>query len=487
MLTWRRWYDVRAIESADRAMNLFYLLSVVSSRFLNVLTVIILSYLLSAKSFGQYSLVTTNAMLINLIFTSWVSGSMWRDASRASDEEYKHYVAAAIKYAALMGTICLCIAPILFSSLGRDEKYFSVTFALAPLIMITDLILVALNSRHEARIYSLLSFLRGAFSLGVAAMLIEVGWGLWGALAGQVLGIVFALVLLRDVRKMFVDFPAAPLVWTEIWGKFKFGIVSAMALNFYMVANALCRNYIAYKLGEAQAGYYSLAVDMFFAPVALFAISLSLSNIPTLYRVDGTSGNDPKAQKSSEFIMANLAVALPYAIGGGLLAPRLAQMMLSHDMAAAVSEIAGYGAVQGACFAILGALSTLALTAEKTKLSLIFSLFIITTTFLAMALAGSFATLESYSAAVTLSLVLTSLGSLVLVKPLFGVALPARELAKIGGAAAIMLGALVLMMRLGHGLIITLGGIILGGTLYLTVAVLCRSRAVGGILRMRFI
>jgi O-antigen/teichoic acid export membrane protein len=467
-------------------MNIFYLISVISSRFINVASVIILSYLLTPKTFGQYSLVTTNAMLINLIFTSWISGSIWRDVSKSDSENYKLHVDVAIKYAGLMGAGCLLIVPILFATLSIDDRYLAVTLALAPLIMLIDLILVVLNARHAARLYSILSVLRSLLSLGIAIMLIALGFGLWGALIGQLLGIVIALLLLRDIRKMFVGFHAAPLVWPQIWVKFKFGIISATALNFYMLANALCRNIVALQMGEAQAGYFSLAADMLFAPIALFAISLSLSNIPTLYSAQGDN-IAAQNQQSSAFIMATLAVALPYALGGGLVAPQLAQLILDGPTAAAVSEIAGYGAVQGACFAFLSALATLALTREKTKLALRFSLFVIAAVAVAMAVASRFSTLSSYALAVTCALVLTSIGSMVLIRPLFGLTLPSSELIKIGGATIIMFGSMLFTARFGNGTATMVAAIVLGGAVYIAISLIFRSKVIARILHLRHI
>ena len=129
----------------------------------------------------------------------------------------------------------------------------------------------------------------------------------------------------------------------------------------------------------------------------------------------------------------------------------------------------------------------MALTAEKTKLALIFSLFVIVAALLGMVLASPFAALKAYSASVTMALVITSIGSIALIRPLFGVTLPVRELVKIGGAAAIMLGAMVLVTRFWQGTVMTIGGIIVGGSAYLGVSLLLRSRAVGDILRLRHI
>lgn len=464
-------------------MNFFYLLSVVSSRFLNLGLVVILSYMLNADNFGQFSLFATNSLLIHLVFTSWITSSLWRDVSKSSPGDDHHFVETALKYAMIAGVAYLPVAALVSFLFADKAGVIAVTLAQALLILLMELALIVLNGRGAARRYGLLSFLRGAFGIAIAVGLIAAGFGLWGAIAGQMLAIVLALSVFGSVRAMGKGAWRAPVVWDDVSAKVRFGLISTGALNLYMLANALGRNFVARQLGPAQAGYFSLSADLFFAPIALFVTSLSLSSIPSLY----SSHNDPRAardQSAVDFVMANIALALPYALGGALLAPYLAVALLSHGTGAAVSAIAGQGAIQGACFGFLSALTTLALTQERTTLAFALSLAVIGAVVLAMVGMSSVNTLAGYSSAVTWVLVATSLACIAGFRRMFGVALPAGELAKISAAALAMAGVVALLTRHSSSLLFVAIAVVGGGGLYLALSHLLRCQAIGQLMRL---
>jgi O-antigen/teichoic acid export membrane protein len=465
-------------------MNIFYLFSVISSRFVNLLTVVVLSYFLSAKAFGQYSLVTTNALFLHLIFTSWITNSIWRDVSKSGVGNETKFVAAAIRYTWVAGCAYAIFLAIAFFALRKADQYILAILILAPLILAIELTLVILNSQKRAREYSLLSFLRGIICLALSLGFIAIGWGLAGALAGQLLGTFISLILFRPVRNMFGREHAAPMLWSEIDEKIRFGVVSTIALNIYMLANALVRNFIALKLGESEAGYFSLASDMFFAPIALFATSLSLSSIPVLYQTAGTT-SEAKTQHASDFLMINLALALPYACGGAILGPQLARLILHESTATSVSTLAGYGAIQGAGFAFLTAVTTLALTSGRLRIALGLSLSIIGSILVSLFLAGAFGTLENYAIAVTIVVVLMSIASMIFVQNLLKVALPKLEILKIVISSFAMLAFLLISFQTQMGILRLVLTISAGCTIYLILTLTLKTRSIGALLQLQ--
>jgi O-antigen/teichoic acid export membrane protein len=465
-------------------MNIFYLFSVISSRFVNLLTVVVLSYFLSAKAFGQYSLVTTNALFLHLIFTSWISSSIWRDVSNSGVGDGTKFVAAAVRYSLVAGAVYTVVLGVALFILRETDRYILMALVLAPLTLAIELSLVVLNSQKKAREYSFLSFLRGILCLMLSLGFMAVGWGLAGALAGQLLGIFVSLILIRSVRTMFFGDHSAPLIWSELTEKFKFGLISTVALNIYILANALVRNFIALKLGESEAGYFSLASDMFFAPIALFATSLSLSSIPTLYQTANTA-SEAKNQHASDFLMTNLALALPYAGGGAILGPQLASLILHGSTATSVSLIAGYGAIQGAGFALLSVVTTLALTSGRLRTALGLSLTIIGLILASLFLATAIGTLENYAIAVTIVVVLICLASLTFVQSLLDVRLPKLELLKILISSSAMLAFLLISFQTQMGILRLMLTITAGCAIYLILSLALKTRSVGILLHLK--
>lgn len=469
-------------------MNLYYLLSVIGSRSLNLLTAVVLSYLLTSKEFGQFSLVLTNALLLHLIASSWITNTLWRDASKAKAAQFPAVVAHAIHYSAPLVVIALAAAPLSFLFLQPSAAYLAFILLLAPLILCVELASVVLNADRQHRDYSLLSLFRGIFTFAIGVGLVLLGYDLFGALAGQLIGILLALLLLGSVRAIPKHASSGGIGWRDAAPQIRFGIVSALALNLYMLGNALCRNVVALSLGEAAAGHLSLAADMFYAPVALFATSLSLSSIPDLYQAHGDHTEqavEEGRQQSAKFIVSNLAVALPYAVGGAVTASAIVRLVLSDSAAQFVAPIAGYAVVQGACFALFSTFTTLALTQGRIKLALALSLGALIAIATALLIASSHDSLLAYVRATTAVLLLLTICTLLLCRAAFGVRIQVGEIVRLVAATVVLFAAAWLsMMHLPpHWSLFP--AILFGGGGFIVSALLMRSGIVSELIRLK--
>jgi O-antigen/teichoic acid export membrane protein len=474
---------------AELTMNFYYLISVIGSRVLNLLAVVLFSYFLSAKEFGQFTIVATNALLLHLIAFSWITSSLWRDASRAQREVVPSVIARSVKYGSVIVAPCLGAAPLAFFWLEPGGRYLIFILLLAPLILLIEMAAVGLNAQRAHQDYSLLGFFRGALALVLGAVFVLLGYGLIGALSGQLLGIALALAALRSVRAMPKGAWGMALNWNEIGPQIRFGLVSALALNLYMFGNSLCRNLIAFNLGEAEAGYFSLAADVFYAPVALFATSLSLSSIPDLYEAHGPQGGSDDLkngkQQSADFITSNFAVTLPYAVGGAMTAPHVARLLLGSETAQFIAPIAGFAAIQGASFALFSTLTTLALTQGRIKLALLMSLSILGAIALALGFAAHQNSLFAYAQATTAATLLLTTGFLFFCQSIFAIKLPIGEIVKIVISSCMLLSAVWICMMLFSSRWSLFPAVLLGAAAFVGTALLLRSNVVRGLIRLK--
>ena len=465
-------------------MNPYYLLSVIGSRIFNLLSIIIISYILVADDYGKYSLVCTNALFLHVFFTSWICSNLWKDVSQAE------FIARDVMVSEAMSMVSIAIianaltAGLLFYILRDDQRYLASIFVLSPFILFIEVTLVILNAQGEDRAYGWLSFARGILCLSLSVILAVFASSLLGAIFGQILGILAALLFSGRARSAIQHATFKYPTWKAILPKLRFGLVSATALNFYMVANGLIRNLIAVDLGEAAAGHYSMASDLFYAPVALFAMTLSLMKTPDLYKANACETLfDP--QPSIDFVMANIALALPYAVGGVMVAPLVATMMLSKDAAAAVSLIAAYGAVQGACFVIISTLTTLALTQGRVRSALMVSVCSLLVLLVAVVLALGSGGVIAYAENVTVGLLLIVVSCLTISWRHFGMKLSVVELGKIISACVAMAAAIWVVLKLIPGY---WGGVVApvaGVSTFVAISLLCRSRVVAELLNAR--
>ena len=466
-------------------MNLFYLLSVVGTRFLNLLSIIILSYLLSSSDFGRYSLVVTNGLFLHIVFTSWITSCLWRDASQVEQKELSGVIGFSLHLVARLALPLVASGLLCMAIVRSESRIYGFVPILAAANLLCELVSVVLNARHEDRTYSLISLLRGANSFFLSVCCIVLGFGIVGVLVSQLIGMLSTLLFVPTARNVLLCYRSRTAAEIPLIPMMAFGLNSAIALNLYLIVNALCRNVIAYRLDEESAGYFSIASDMFYAPIALVATSLSLSNIPLLYRSSLEKGekelSNSKENISFRFILTILAVAFPYALGGWFVAPEIAQMLLSTHAGGQVSIVAFAGAIQGSCFAVISTKTTIELTRGETRKSLFFSIFALILACVFLAMAGS--TLISLSTAATIALLITSVVCIYDTCSLPGKHNPILGIIKIAIASMSMLPGLLLTDALLTGARMVVVAVPLSIAIYLFVGFLLRSDAIRSLYR----
>jgi O-antigen/teichoic acid export membrane protein len=305
-------------------MNLYYILAVLIGRISSLISVVLFSYVLSAHDFGTYSAIFTNAMLAYLLLGAWIPNAAWKEISQVSAVDRPQALTRirtfVIWTAVLLPALSLpAILVVPFSSTGLQigaTALWSVT------ILVFDTVLVEKNAGGQSRQYATLTLVRAVLGLALPALMIWYFRSFWGAVIGQILAAAMSLVTSRSTFATWIRIDRPTSSSMPFFQPLKFGLISVFALNLYMIANAVSRNIILVDLGPAVAGYFSLAGDMFYAPVALFAMSISLSKIPELYR-SAADTPDGAVEANTNFLLSNIAVIFPYMVGGVLCRPEL--------------------------------------------------------------------------------------------------------------------------------------------------------------------
>jgi O-antigen/teichoic acid export membrane protein len=466
-------------------MNIYYVFAILVNRLFGILTIVALSYLLKPSDFGIFAIIATNALLTHILFSSWISNSSWKDVSSLQGVDQELRISNSLRYASMLSIVPLSAALVLFIIDGEQFDYVAVTLVLVVVILFYELVLVINNARGQSRDYGAITFLRSSLTLGLSVSLIYLGFGLWGAVWGQIAGTALTVVGRPSFWKMWSNMRLRHIPWNEIAPQLKFGLISAFALNLYLMGSALCRNFVLLWLGEAEAGYFSLSADIFYAPVALFAMALSLSIIPDLYR--SAIDNSGQAQ-APDFITGILAVSIPYALAGIFVGPSIAPVFLGSGVSQHISEIASHSIIHAACFCVLSTQTTIALTQGRLKIAV--GVPVVTLTVLAGALLGaSFVlgpdgiSLLRYAEAVTIGLLAITILVLLFSRPLLQVSILWGECLRISGASIAMCLVLAAVERSPLPFA-PFPAILFGGATFVGAAWLLRSRIVRNLMRM---
>jgi len=336
-------------------MNYAYLLAMIGNRLVALISVIILSFLLAPAAFGLYMLAATNALLTEIVFGQWIVISANKHislAGSAPDRTTASTLGAAMAgYAAVMALVAL--AYLVFPVAQATPALVAIVLGWSTALVLYDASLASQNGLGESRAYAILALGKnlGASLLSIALVL--MGYGAVGAMLGQIVGTLLPVLLLPSSNRLWrtVRFGLAsrPLMLKML----KFGVGGTLALGLYMLFNATSRNLAGYFLGESEAGYLSLATDLFFGPLALIGSAYSLSIVPSLYVVAAQGDPDERRARISGFIHMNLYLAIPYAVGGALLGADIALAVLPAASQAEIAAISAAVAVQSAAMLVL--------------------------------------------------------------------------------------------------------------------------------------
>jgi len=337
------------------AMNYAYLLAMIGHRLVALAGIVILSFLLDPAAFGLYTLSATNALLTEIVFGQWIAISANKHISIGSGDSGRATIstlgAAMGGYAALM--VVLWLAYVIFPIAHATPGQVAIVLAWSTTLVLYDVTLASKNALGASGAYAALALVKNFGSSALSISLVLLGYGVTGAMAGQIIGTLAAVALLKSSVRIWRGIRLSLASRSLALEMLKFGVGGTLALGVYMLFNAIGRNLTGHFLGETEAGYLSLATDLFFGPLTLVGSAYSLSKMPSLYVVEADGDRAQKQAGITDFIYMNLYFAIPYAVGGAILAPDIAASFLPAANRAQIAAVSAGAAVQSAAMLMM--------------------------------------------------------------------------------------------------------------------------------------
>lgn len=350
-------------------MNYTYLLAVVGNRAISLVCVVVLSYLLPSEAFGVYALTATNALVIEILFASWLATSAAKYLAISSDGERAHVIASLA--VAMLGLFVLAgvviAAGFLIPFAGFSPAQLAMLLGWSVALMVYDVTLASKNALGQAGSYAALALVRNLGAVALSVILVIAGYGATGAILGQILGTLVPTLALRSSLRIWGGVRFSEASVATLREMFRFGVAATMGFGFYMIFHAGSRNIVGQFMGEAQAGHLVLATDLFFAPIALLGTGYSLSKSRELYIAETSGDRRRKQEKSSAFLRTILCIAIPYATGAAIVGPDAVRLILSSSAREDVAAIAIGASVLGAVMLVMYGITTLLTVMNKRR------------------------------------------------------------------------------------------------------------------------
>jgi O-antigen/teichoic acid export membrane protein len=337
-------------------MTLVYFIALLGSRVLSFVAAILFARLMPASDFGDYVLANNNTLLWSMLSSYWLTTSAFRFMAMKSGRE-----AATVLSTLLVGLTYSLIAAGVLAAVCIGASISPLRPSLIPtsllmlvLIMATDVTGACFTASQSAGAYLSFNLRRAIVGFLASLVLILGGFGVVGAMLGQIVGCAAGLSQ-RSVVALW-----RPARWGDadralLRRVFIYGSIGSLAFSFYMMIHVINRDFVALHLGSASTGRFALVFDTFYAPIGLICSAMSLGRMASMH-AGAQASHASGLQQIGAYLERSLLFALPYAVGGWMLAPRLAALAFGKEIGDEVETYASLAAVHGAVMTLISAM-----------------------------------------------------------------------------------------------------------------------------------
>lgn len=300
--------------------SLIYLLSRMGPGLLGFLAIALFSRLLDTQQYGLYALVLAVAQLLNAVLFQWLRASLSRflPVHEQPRDLLAHLHGAFWWIAGIVGVA----TPVAFAFVAP------LTVALGAVLTIAlawyELGLEVLRADTRPARYALLTTAKALLALAVGVLLVVLGLGGHGVIAGLVIGSLLPTIVLSWRRWPGPRFPSVKALRPLL--DYGLPLTGAFALGF--VINSSDRLLIAALLDASAVGEYAAGYDLARQSIFLLTMGISLASFPIAVRALKQGGRRAARIELRKSLLLIYLLGIPATVGISVLAPNISSVML---------------------------------------------------------------------------------------------------------------------------------------------------------------
>lgn len=342
-------------------MQQLYFLALVGTRLISVLSMLILSHVMTTEAFGQFALINTNALAVQMVAGSWLVSIANRSMVSAQGN-IDRTMMAAIMAAMLIITGAALATGVIYGALHPTLGWMALaTAALATAFIAYEMALALKNAIGQAAAYATFAMYRNVLALVLGLAFVLGGSGPLGPVIGLLIATAIPLVSLPNARLIWTSARPSLAALRHIRPHLGHGLAGGIAFGIYIIVNAPGRNIFAQHFGTSVSGIWTLSADLFYGPLAVMGNAYGLSQVRLIY-LSASAGDSAALQRRARALIEfTLVLGVPYAIGCCLFARDAVRLLFPQEQASIAAAIVVPAAVQGAALLLLYSLTSVAL------------------------------------------------------------------------------------------------------------------------------
>mgnify|MGYP005838982803 CR=1 FL=1 len=295
----------------------------------NFLAIAIYTRLLSTAHYGRYALVVAGVDLFNVVFFQWIRLSLLRFLPAHLEDP--HLLKETLLASFLWLVLGTGILGVTFAFAWPNTSWRNFILLAIPLLWAQawfEVNLEIVRSNLKPLRYGLMCGLRATFALCFGAIMVLLGSGSYGPLAGLLLGAIIAGVIFSWKEWIIIKPKISKAMFPELL-HYGLPLTAAFALSF--IVRSSDRFLIALLISETAAGQYSAVYDLAQQPLGVLMAVVSLAGYPLVVRAlekDGVTAAEKQLKRNSCLLFM---VALPATLGMILLASNITGVVLGEE------------------------------------------------------------------------------------------------------------------------------------------------------------
>lgn len=403
----------------------------------------IFSRMLSPEDYGQYTLVIAGVGLANAVIFQWLRLGLLRFwPIYDSRQEVIISTLMAGFCGLLLGSGALAMTVLVFIADPVLQMLLAFGVALLWAEALFELSQQLERSQMMPLRYGLIGLFKAITSLGIGILLVYLGYGAMGLLAGTMAGLLLPLLWEAHFYARFIGIRH---IERDLLSKLlKYGLPLTATFAFGFILKSSDRILLGYFLGAGDVGLYAIGANLAQNTISMLMMIVNLAAYPLVVDALEKSGQHAATAQLDQNLTLLCAISLPAVVGVSLLAPNIAGVLLGanfRDAAALVIPVIAIGAFLAGIKAFYFDLSFQLgqSTIGQVWVTLVGALVNVCLSLLLIPLYGligaAYATVVAYIVGLTLSIVWG--------RKVFPLPVPVNNLAKIAGATSGMALALV--------------------------------------------
>lgn len=308
---------------------------------ISFLAIPLFTRLMNPEGYGKYALVATTVALINALFFQWIRLSFVRfiPAAKGEPDRLKSTVLTCQLLLIVIGgaiTLGIIAANHFIPALAGWGSVAGICWLVLAVQPIFELFCEEARANIQPRYFMALQLARTSLTTGLGALLIKLGLGWWGPLLGMFAGNMLPAIYAYRRGWLHTHFQIDREVLAKVCA---YGIPLSLTVGLAFVIGSSDRYLIAYFLGDAAAGVYSVAVDFTSQTLTLLLMTVSMAIVP-LAMLSWENNDHERAREQMRHNSALLlAIGIPAVIGLMVLAPNISHCFLGKTFRADAASI----------------------------------------------------------------------------------------------------------------------------------------------------